>query len=362
MTLNNGPIIFILPLFSGGGAERVLINIINGLHNNGHSVGIIVFKRDGPLLSLILSEIPIYDLETKSLKNSIFALLRKIWQLRPKVIISTFGYINIFLLSVRWILPRKVKIWVREANLPSGSLLNNKHSKLMDLLYHFFYKKANKVISTSKKMKHEFISDFSVPENSIELLPNPLDYEKIRQLASPLKRFDNGGVCFVASGRLTFQKGFDRLLLWFSNLDDNKSTLIILGDGELRQNLINRTKAFNIQERVRFLGFCENPWQWYAGADVFLLSSRWEGMPNAALEALACGTKVIATRESGGVGEITKELNDTIIVLDENHEFINCMNKVIPTNKKFISRSLLPNKYKSNNIINTIEGWLNESK
>ena len=85
-------------------------------------------------------------------------------------------------------------------------------------------------------------------------------------------------------------------------------------------------------------------------------------MPNSVLEALACGTKVIATKESGGIEEILKPMDDSIVVVDKEQEFINCMNNVSPTNKDLASKSLLPSKYKSKNIINTIEGWLNESK
>jgi len=349
-------ILFILPLFSGGGAERVALNLLAELHNRGHLVGIIVFDKNGPLLSMVPNNVQIYNLNTGSLKNSVVPLVRKIRQLSPKVVFSTFGYINVALLAIGWLLPAKTKIWVREANLPSISLNNNRYPKLTPLLYRLLYRYADKVICTSKIMKNEFVSDFSVPESSIEILPNPVDIEFIRSSMLPIMRFDNGGICYIASGRLTFQKGFDRLLKWFSILDDKKSTLVILGDGDDKHALIQQSDELNLQNRVKFVGFCDNPWQWYAGADCFLLSSRWEGMPNVVLESLACGTRVISTIESGGVVEIAKQaVEGGLIVTSSTSSFINEMLRVERNPIKKIKESLLPDMYHIESSILIIE-------
>jgi glycosyltransferase involved in cell wall biosynthesis len=212
-------------------------------------------------------------------------------------------------------------------------------------------------------MKSEFTLDFSVPESIVEILPNPVDVDTIRELSMPKERFDRGGVCYIAAGRLTFQKGFDRLLCWFSKLENKKSTLTILGDGVLKDELMRETESFNIQNRVKFIGFCDNPWQWYAGADVFLLSSRWEGMPNSVLESLTCGTPVIATEESGGIKEITEQkINNSVVIVSGEQQFVKAMNSVKIKNQNNQSDSLLPERYKRENVIHIIEGWLDEIK
>ena len=352
-------ILFLLPKFSGGGAERVVLNLLTGLHDRNHSVGIIVFDLSGPLITMVPEEVPIYNLETMSLKKSIIPLVNKIKQLKPKFIFSTFGYINVAILAMRWVLPKETKIWIREANLPSISLPNNSNSKIMVILYRFLYIKADKLLCTSAIMKDEFVSDFSIPISIVSILPNPINVEVIVTSSKVVKRFDKGGVCYIASGRLTFQKGFDRLLNWFSKLENKKSTLVILGQGILESEIKAQSKALGLQKKVKFVGFCNNPWQWYSGADVFLLSSRWEGMPNSALESLACGTPVIATESSGGIKEVAKECNDgSVIITDNSQQFINAMNKVEIKDKKKISDSLLPEKYRKENVISIIEGWL----
>mgnify|MGYP006411490519 FL=1 len=355
----NKDIIFILPRLSGGGAERVTLNLLKELHYLSYSVGIIVFEKSGPLAAMLPNEVAIYDLKGRSLKRSIIPLIKSLHQLHPKVVFSTLGYINIALLAIRWALPKKISIWVREANMPSISLPSNPYPRLMIFLYRLLYKSADKVICTSEKMRDEFIFNFLVPKNIIKILPNPIDVDAIRSCSFPVKRFDKGGVCYVASGRLVYQKGFDQLLHWFDKLENKKSTLIILGEGGLKGELEYEAKLLKIQDRIRFLGFCDNPWQWYAGADAFLLSSRWEGMPNSALEALVCGTLVIATEESGGVKEIIGQgKSDNITVVSNEKQFIEAMDKVEIKDKSYKFDSLLPNRFIKKNVISTIERWL----
>jgi len=356
-------IVFILPLFSGGGAERVTLNLLTELNFRGHPVSIIVFNRSGRILSTFPDEVKVYDLGTGVLKKSIIPLIRTIRILNPVVVFSTFGYINVALLSIYWALPKKTSLWIREANLPSISLQNNTRPKLMVFLYRLLYKKADKVICSSKRMVNEFYLNFSVPKDILEVLPNPVNFQKIHRSALSVKRFDKGGVCYVASGRLTLQKGFDRLLYWFSKLKDKRSTLTILGDGALKDELMAKSELLNLKSRVKFLGFCDNPWQWYAGADIFLLASHWEGMPNSALEALTCGTPVIATEESGGVKEIYGQYeNNNITIVSNSQQFIQAMKKVKIKDKDFELKSLLPESYRQENVISIFEGWLNEIK
>jgi len=356
-------ILFLLPRFSGGGAERVLLNLLTGLHNRGHSIGIIVFDLSGPLITLVPRKVPIYNLGTVSLIKSIIPLTNKINQLKPKVVFSTFGYINVAILAMRWALPKKTKIWVREANLPSISLANNSRQRIMTILYRLLYRKTDKLICTSIRMRDEFVSDFLISNSVIDILPNPIDIETILASSKVVRRFDKGGVCYIASGRLIFQKGFDRLLYWFSELEDKKSTLTILGDGLLKNELIRKTESLKIQNRVKFTGFCDNPWKWYAGADVFLLSSRWEGMPNSVLESLVCGTPVIATDESGGIKEVSGQIiNNNVVIVSGGKEFVKAMNSVKIKKQNYQSNSLLSDKYKIKNVIHTIEGWLDGIK
>ena len=104
-----------------------------------------------------------------------------------------------------------------------------------------------------------------------------------------------------------FKKQYLQLIKAFSLLPSNlNAKLIILGSGQLRDHLISLIGELNLTERVELPGFVHDPSQWYRTADLFVLSSRWEGFGNVIVEALECGVPVVSTR-SGGPTEI---LND----------------------------------------------------
>jgi glycosyltransferase involved in cell wall biosynthesis len=103
----------------------------------------------------------------------------------------------------------------------------------------------------------------------------------------------------VAAGRLEDQKGFDVAIEAISRSRNKNITLTILGDGTLRQSLERLVEERKLQHRVKLLGYIQNPYPYFAKADGFLLSSRFEGFPNVVLEALSCGTPVVATPVAG---------------------------------------------------------------
>jgi glycosyltransferase involved in cell wall biosynthesis len=296
---------FVLPSFAGGGAERVVLGLLAHVDRARIAPALIVLNGEGPLRELLPADVPLTDLARPRLRHAAPALIRAIRRARPRAVVSTLGYVNLALLAGRRFLPRGTRLVVREANMPSLSLPAGPRPGLMRRLYRRYYPRADAVICSSRLMREEMARDFAVPPRCLQLLANPVDAAAIRAKAAPVpapRVSDLAGTAeFVAAGRFTRQKGFDRLIELFAALP-GESRLTILGDGPERAAL--EAVARGLGGRVSLPGFSDAPWPHYAAADAFLLPSRWEGMPNAALEALACGTPVIATPESGAIGEI----------------------------------------------------------
>ena len=110
--------------------------------------------------------------------------------------------------------------------------------------------------------------------------------------------------------------------------------------------LVKLVKKNNLEEKVLFLGYLENPWQKIACADLFLLPSRWEGTPNAALEALACGTRVIATPNSGGLMDLKSSVKKgDVVIAKMGKDFIRAIEENLNSLKTKIEISKLPQEF-----------------
>ncbi|MBX3455976.1 glycosyltransferase [Ferrovibrio sp.] len=299
------PILFVLPSYAGGGAERVALTVAHGLHRRGHRVGLILLEAQGPLANLAHPGIPRFDLKTPRLRAALTGIGGVLRRLGPSRVVSTFGHINLGLAAIKPFLPVGTRLYFREANLPSLSLAAQSgllvNATTLRLAYRLLYPLAAKVIATSERMADEFHYQLGIARDKLQLLPNPVDSLALRRHA-PL-RMPGEGLRLVAVGRLTHQKGFDRLLPLLHAMPDN-AELSILGDGPMQAALIQQTQQLGLMNRVHFEGFKPDAAAWIAGADALLLPSRWEGMPNVALEALALGTPVLGTPEAGGLAEV----------------------------------------------------------
>lgn len=352
-------ILFLLPDFNGGGAQRVTLNLIIGLNIRGYKVEIVVFDKQGPLLSDVPISVKIHNLKTITLRKSLFPIIRKLKVLKPKLVFSTFGYINIGLLFFRFIIPKDIKIWVREANLPSISIPQNHYRIIMSFGYRSIYKLADKVICSSQRMLNEFVNNFDLPKSKLEIMPNLVNVTMIQENILGTTIYQNDKVNFITMGRLTYQKGYDLLLYWFSNLRNKNSLLRIIGSGPMEDELKNMAKEMNISHRVFFIGYIDKPWDMIAASDLFLLPSRWEGMSNAVLESLVCGTPVLATAESGGIRELSESSEKgAIIVTSSEIEFCLEMEKIKPRIIFNQKKNLLPENYYLENAIENFSSQL----
>jgi len=196
---------------------------------------------------------------------------------------------------------------------------SEKYQGLKRYLIKKAYSDADAVIVVSRGEQDDLIQNFNIPATKIVVLYNPLDRSKIRELSA-----ENSGIHFempmvVSVGRLVYQKGFDILIRAFRKVRDHTvAKLLIVGDGEKKEELISFANSLKLQDDVVFLGMQMNPFQFMRGAEVFCLASRYEGFGIVILEAMALGLPVVVTDCPSGPAEIVENGKYGLLVPPEN--------------------------------------------
>lgn len=358
--------VFLLPALTAGGAERALITLMNTIDRERFEPVFITVRDSGPLRSIIDPGIAFYTLNARSILLALPKIYFKLKNLKPDIVVSTMAYMNLVLMLLKPFFP-KTRFVIREAITPSFIL--NEHpvfAPFLKLAYKALYPAASVVISPAQVIIDDFRSTLKMKCTNHKLLYNFVDLERIRaHEKTPFTLNDDreNTVHFVAAGRLHPQKGFSRLLLALSNFQTPYNwTLTIFGEGPRRETLEMLIEKYNLSSHVFLPGLSDNPWPYFAAADCFLLPSRWEGLPNVALESLACGTPVIATAESGGIEEIAEHAPaGSVTIVNTMADFVTAMECIKPGNHTMFKDSLLPNTFQKESVIKTFENILNEA-
>jgi glycosyltransferase involved in cell wall biosynthesis len=157
-------------------------------------------------------------------------------------------------------------------------------------------------------MLEDLAQNFGASRKRLALIYNPVDLEsiseEIRNGESPFGQYKGPNI--VAMGRMAREKNFDKIIKAFEVFSSQVLTaqLWLIGSGALTESLMNISRELGVGDRVHFLGFQKNPYIWLKHADLFVMCSEYEGLPNVLLEALACGCPVIAVDCPGGTREI----------------------------------------------------------
>jgi glycosyltransferase involved in cell wall biosynthesis len=309
-------VLFLIPTLAGGGAERVIITLLNHLDRAKFDLSLSVLDTRGAVyLDQLPGDVTLFDLQVCRVRYALPKIVRVIQQANPHVVFSTLGHLNLALSIARPLLPRKPVYVARETTVVSELLRTGKLPDVWSFAYRNFYARFDRIVCQSLYMRDDLVANFRVPLSKTTLINNPLDIEKIKQLS--LRPLEPGsGICtdgkhflhLTAAGRLAPEKGFDLLIeaVALSGLKHLRVT--VLGEGPLRGALEELARTRSVADQFRFAGFQKNPYPFMARADAFVLCSRYEGFPNVVLEALACGTHVIATPAPGGIGEIAKSV------------------------------------------------------
>jgi glycosyltransferase involved in cell wall biosynthesis len=317
-------VLFLIPAFSGGvgGAERVIITLLRHLDHTRFECHLGLVLAGSAFLDDIPAEVVVHHMRVTRMRYCLPSIVRLAWKIKPQTILSTVSYLNVMSILARFCLPRNVRLLIREAVQPSAFIENDtEHPRLWEFIHRRLYRHADKIICLSDSMLQELAEHFLVPPEKLVRIYNPVDVAMIRRKVEGTETpYSGPGPHVVAMGRLQHQKAYDVLLHSFSvvlkSIPDARLT--ILGEGPLEAQLKEQAGGLGLDHAVSFLGFQKNPWLYAKHADLFVLASRFEGLPNSVLEVLALGTPILATDCPGGIREIQKAARQIILVPPES--------------------------------------------
>ncbi|MFQ5515047.1 MAG: glycosyltransferase [Myxococcota bacterium] len=316
-------VLIVLASLEPGGAERAILTLVQHLPRERFELHLGLIRAHGRLLEEVPEHVGVHDLGAGRVRRAGPSILRLVRRLRPDVLAATLGHVNLALLALRPLLPRGLPLVVREANTVSMLLAGARWPRVWALGYRVLYPRADTIVCNARAMLDDLASGFGIPRERLRYIPNPVDVERIRRAAqrggSP---YAGRGPHVIGVGRLVPQKGFDRLVDAFASFagDFPEAQLWLLGEGPERDALASRTRCRGLGARVHLVGRVADPERWLRHADVFALGSRFEGLPNALLEALACGTPSIAFDAPGGARDVLADLEGGELVPDGDVE------------------------------------------
>lgn len=298
-------ICIVTPSFVGGGAERIAVNLANCYAEQGYEVVLMAFKAAGPYMNQIDQSVRVIDLNSR-IRYGLFNLRKALKREQPTHILSVMRGVNI-LLGLYGLFWKNAGLVFREANTMNAVVAMPPFRRLIyKTLMRITYSSADKVIANSDDTKQDLISNGIIPQQRVVVIGNPVlppDFEQLAHAAvdHPWLRQPQLGVILTV-GRLHKQKNQAMLIIAFAKLanDMDNLRLIILGEGEERENLLALATGLGVGEKIDIVPFRINPYPFYKNADLFALTSDWEGFGNVLVEAMACGTPVISTDCPGG--------------------------------------------------------------
>ena len=309
---------FVVPFLANGGAERAMINIASSLFRRGIPVTLAAATRFGGSEPGLPDGMEVFDLmnneplDSPRLIHNSKILLRFIKKHKPDVVFSTSDYLNTSLILARTLSKHSFKIIIAQQIHASAyhRELPVKNRLFLKRLQHFIANRADLLICSSNGVAEDYGKLYLSKKrrSKIRTIYNPIFEPRILSLANePARILENPDIIkLITVGRLVKQKDHQTLFHAFKwvALQNPKARLFIIGTGPEEKNLQALAQELHLTEKITFLGYQANPYRFVANADLFVLSSEYEGFGNVIVEALAVGTNVVTTDCPSGPAEI----------------------------------------------------------
>lgn len=296
-------ILFVIDTLKGAGAEKVLVTILNNLDYSKYKVDLFLIFKYGVLLKYVPKEVNIISLfksfDYKAVKK-IYSIMnhkmlyKKCVKDKYDIEIAFLDASPVFFVADSWNKKSKKIVWIHTDRLMSNAIVHKIQPENL-------YSKFNKIVCVSNQAKKAFISLYkNLSQSKLSMIHNPIESKYINQNIS-MEKFKFDKITLVSIGRLSYAKGYDRLIYVHKRLIDKgfKHQILIIGEGEQKNKLIELIKKLRVEKTFKLLGYIENPYSIVSKTDGFICSSRYEGYSLALAEAMILGKPVITTKVSG---------------------------------------------------------------
>lgn len=344
-------LLFVVHTLQVGGAERVLLNLLKNIDKEKYDITVLAIVNDGVYVKEVQN---IEGIKYKYLFNAFFKKSRenkksKLYKPCRKLMSMIW---KIYLLLIKYFPKQMYKVAVKkdvydiEIAFLEGKVSkfvansSNKNSKKIAWIHTDInnvsgintfknieeekqcYKTFNKIVCVSEEVKKRFTMKTDIKEN-LYVQMNPINSKEILQRSNEeiVKNLNNKGLVVSTVGRLVKEKGYDRLLEIHKKLIDEGilHTLWIVGEGEERKKLEDYIRDNKLEDTVNLVGYTTNPYKYVKNSDIFVCSSRIEGLSSALIEATIL-EKIIVTTDCPGTKEILGENGQASIIVENSTE------------------------------------------
>jgi glycosyltransferase involved in cell wall biosynthesis len=302
-----------LPGLYEGGAERVILNLAKEISARGYAVDLVLARAEGPYMDQIPASVRLIDLKAPRVATSVPALIKYLQRERPTALLSAM-FANVIALWARRLCGIPRRLVISEHNTLASVVHNKKDLRwqVYPKLAGWFYPWADTIVAVSAGVANDLTQAAGISRDLIQVVYNPVITDDLQEKSKARLEHpwfaDGEPPVILGIGRLTDQKAVDLLLHAFSQVRNGRpARLLILGEGEERPILETLISRLGLEQDVQLMGFVENPYPYLAHAALFVLPSRWEGLPTVLVEALYAGTPIVATDCPGGSREILKD-------------------------------------------------------
>lgn len=304
-------ILFVRPTLGYGGADRVTLNLLKGFDRSLYTCDLALMRAEGEFVEDLPEDVNTINLNARSLWFMVTPLLKLFKSTDYDVLYSTCGGASMPMMLAVWLARYKGITVVSERNILFPPNKSKGKRKLMLRIKKWLYKKATWVTAVSEGVAKECMEILGTTSERTLVVNNPIVNDDLLQgKEQPVgneffKKFDK---VILAVGRFEWQKDYDSLFSAFKILlsKHEKLGLYILGKGPLEQYYRDKATELGIADNICFAGFDKNPFKYMAACDIYVLSSRHEGMPGVLVQAMACGTACVATDCPTGPNELIK--------------------------------------------------------